>query len=263
MEGVCVCMYTYVCMCVSVYTCVKFYRNKQNNPVFSSVTVPSKLFWRPYSFCAMWVTFQLLYFVYGDLFTWLHRIFFKKKPWLLLGIKTSLLKFIFFFSDRDPTQGFALANECSCTRILPVLNIYSWVITKHLTLTWFSSASLAAHGLEVLSEINGCLSLFLSLVPFSPQTLSNSFRVGSKRIPIKVQFLPVMVQGKWFWVWKIFPVLSSVLRVRGALHKPSLARWCFFSAYSFTAPQIVWIPSLSSSPRDDFVSGSFAKFLLG
>lgn len=36
---------------------------------FSSVTVPSKLFWRPYAFCAMGTTFQLLYFVYGDLFT--------------------------------------------------------------------------------------------------------------------------------------------------------------------------------------------------
>lgn len=69
MEGACVCMHTYVCMCVCVYACVKFYGNKQNNSAFSSVTVPPKLFWRLYSFCVMWVTFQLLYFVYGVLFT--------------------------------------------------------------------------------------------------------------------------------------------------------------------------------------------------
>lgn len=190
MEGVLVCMYTCVCMCVSVYTCVKFYRNKQNNPVFSSVTVPSKLFWRPYSFCAMWVTFQLLYFVYSDLFAWLHRIFFfKKKPWLLLGIKASLLKFIFFFSERDPTQGFAQASEHSCIRILIVLNIYSWVIAKHLTLMWFSSASLAAHGLQV------SVSLIGSFFPYS-----NSFRMESSKSPIKWQILPVIVRGKWFRV---------------------------------------------------------------
>lgn len=183
MEGVRVCMYTCVCMCVSVYTCVKFYRNKQNNPVFSSVTVPSKLFWRPYSFCAMWVIFQLLYFVYGDLFAWLHRIFFLKKPWLLLGIKASLLKFIFFFSERDPTQGFAQASERSCIRILIVLNIYSWVIAKHLTLMWFSSA------LQV------SVSLIGSFFPYS-----NSFRMESNKSPIKGQILPVMVWGKGFRV---------------------------------------------------------------
>lgn len=68
----------------------------------------------------------------------------------------------FLFSDGNPTQGFARASEYSNTRLVPILKVYSWVITKSLALLCFPSANLAVPGLEVL-KCNKCLSFSVPL----------------------------------------------------------------------------------------------------
>ena len=113
----------------------------------------------------------------------------------------------FLFSDGNPTQGFARASEYSNTRLVPILKVYSWVITKSLALLCFPSANLAVPGLEVL-KCNKCLffSVPLPLVLLSRLQVT-VFRMGSSGMPTKMHILPAMVQGKWFQVWMIFSIL--------------------------------------------------------
>lgn len=179
-----VCACAFLCILVwnsiGISKIILFFPLSLSLPSCSGDPILSVLCGWHFSFCILFIVICLHDYI---------EFFLKKKPWLLLGIKASLLKFIFFFSERDPTQGFAQASERSCIRILIVLNIYSWVIAKHLTLMWFSSASLAAHGLQV------SVSLIGSFFPYS-----NSFRMESNKSPIKGQILPVMVRGKGFRV---------------------------------------------------------------